>query len=279
MQDEDSSGASLPDYVKKQPWYFQTGDDQIGHQRLAPYAAQKKTDLSEFQHRGHTKKEAVKWRPGCCKNCGSSTHTEFECTERPRKKNARVTGIGIATRDSQEKHDLSWDAKHDQFAGYSASRWRMEVSGQFRHADRVRATAPDTSRSIEIREEYGHTNFRNREDTASYLKSVGRDNENDSGEMWVKRVTGEAEIQTNEDETIEQRRKMRDFIERKELMTRTEVSDGFVKEVVPKSKYGALEDVYVNGHTAVFGSYFSDGKWGYACCRQLGKDCYCTNPA
>lgn len=45
----------------------------------------------------------------------------------------------------------------------------------------------------------------------------------------------------------------------------------------PKSKY--IEDEYVNGHTAVWGSYYKDGKWGYKCCLSLNKNDYCKGVA
>ncbi|KAJ3089267.1 mRNA splicing protein [Quaeritorhiza haematococci] len=44
-----------------------------------------------------------------------------------------------------------------------------------------------------------------------------------------------------------------------------------------KSKYE--EDVYPLNHTAVWGSYWKDGKWGYACCHSFSKNAYCTGEA
>ncbi|KAK4149112.1 Pre-mRNA splicing Prp18-interacting factor-domain-containing protein [Chaetomidium leptoderma] len=41
-----------------------------------------------------------------------------------------------------------------------------------------------------------------------------------------------------------------------------------------KSKYA--EDVFVNNHTSVWGSWWSDFKWGYACCHSFVKNSYCT---
>lgn len=41
-----------------------------------------------------------------------------------------------------------------------------------------------------------------------------------------------------------------------------------------KSKYA--EDVFVNNHTSVFGSWWSSFKWGYACCHSFVKNSYCT---
>lgn len=46
------------------------------------------------------------------------------------------------------------------------------------------------------------------------------------------------------------------------------------KEVIPVGKYP--EDIFEKNHTAVWGSYFSEGKWGYACCYQLQRYAFCT---
>ena len=41
-----------------------------------------------------------------------------------------------------------------------------------------------------------------------------------------------------------------------------------------KSKYP--EDIYINNHTSVWGSWWSDFRWGYACCHSFVKNSYCT---
>jgi pre-mRNA-processing factor SLU7 len=46
------------------------------------------------------------------------------------------------------------------------------------------------------------------------------------------------------------------------------------QEVKVVSRYE--EDVLVNNHTAVWGSWWSDGIWGYACCHQTIRNSYCT---
>ena len=47
-----------------------------------------------------------------------------------------------------------------------------------------------------------------------------------------------------------------------------------IEKVPVKSIYE--EDVYVNNHTSVWGSYWIDGSWGYKCCHSLIKNSYCT---
>ncbi|KAI9819217.1 MAG: mRNA splicing protein [Pycnora praestabilis] len=47
-----------------------------------------------------------------------------------------------------------------------------------------------------------------------------------------------------------------------------------VPKTVAKSKYP--EDVLVNNHTSVWGSWWSNFQWGYACCHSTVKNSYCT---
>lgn len=48
-------------------------------------------------------------------------------------------------------------------------------------------------------------------------------------------------------------------------------------KAVAKSKY--TEDALVNNHAAVWGSWWSNFKWGYACCHSIVKNSYCTGEA
>lgn len=49
------------------------------------------------------------------------------------------------------------------------------------------------------------------------------------------------------------------------------------KMAIPRSKYE--EDVYVNNHTSVWGSFWENGQWGYACCHSTIKNSYCVGKA
>ncbi|OMO95432.1 Pre-mRNA splicing Prp18-interacting factor [Corchorus olitorius] len=46
---------------------------------------------------------------------------------------------------------------------------------------------------------------------------------------------------------------------------------------LPKSKYE--EDVFINNHTTVWGSWWNDHQWGYKCCKQTIRNSYCTGAA
>ncbi|XP_077434982.1 pre-mRNA-splicing factor SLU7 isoform X1 [Vanacampus margaritifer] len=47
-----------------------------------------------------------------------------------------------------------------------------------------------------------------------------------------------------------------------------------LEKAVARSKYE--EDVLVNNHTCIWGSYWQDGLWGYKCCHSVVKQSYCT---
>ena len=49
---------------------------------------------------------------------------------------------------------------------------------------------------------------------------------------------------------------------------------GGKKMIMPKSVYE--EDVHINGHTSVWGSFYKKGEWGYSCCKQVDFDSICT---
>jgi pre-mRNA-processing factor SLU7 len=56
--------------------------------------------------------------------------------------------------------------------------------------------------------------------------------------------------------------------------------DGTIKgapKIKPISKY--KEDVFLNNHTSVWGSWWNDFSWGYACCYSIVKNSYCTGEA
>eukprot|EP00123_Amoebidium_parasiticum_P007998 comp18511_c0_seq1/m.19907 comp18511_c0_seq1/g.19907 ORF comp18511_c0_seq1/g.19907 comp18511_c0_seq1/m.19907 type:complete len:528 (-) comp18511_c0_seq1:78-1661(-) len=49
------------------------------------------------------------------------------------------------------------------------------------------------------------------------------------------------------------------------------------EKAVPKTKYE--EDVVLNNHREVWGSYWCDGQWGFACCYSTIKNSYCVGEA
>lgn len=44
----------------------------------------------------------------------------------------------------------------------------------------------------------------------------------------------------------------------------------------PKARSTYEEDVYINNHTTIWGSYWNAGRWGYKCCKSFIKNSYCV---
>lgn len=113
----------IPEFMAKAPWYLQQGNDKgLAHQRRGEVEDQSIANLEKYYaHRGQKVSAANSYRKGACKNCGSATHNEKQCTERPRKVGAWKTGSQIA-QDEALPSDLrlGWDAKRDRYAGYDA---------------------------------------------------------------------------------------------------------------------------------------------------------------
>ena len=306
IKEADLQGRKVPDYLKQSPWYYDTGEG-IEHLRMAPWAKQTESSIDEGYKHGIAHKEYTKYTPGCCKNCGSTQHTEKDCPERPRKMNAFSKGIGLKLKKHIKPEDLSYEAKRDNFSNYSTTRWFIESKQSTSFASKIRAEAAlDRNDSgVEIRETFGSTSSRNREDTASYIKAlkntkpelidakgamydsdshfVGPMERNKSKKKRIPQriMTYELGDKIKQDivERNEMRQQMRinenEFNERKVLLNQLLEDNAEIEEEIPKSERYE-EDVFVNGHTSVWGSYYQDGKWGYACCHQFEKDSICT---
>lgn len=50
-------------------------------------------------------------------------------------------------------------------------------------------------------------------------------------------------------------------------------------ECVAQARSRYEEDLHPNNHTSVWGSWWRDGEWGYACCHQSVKNSYCMGEA
>lgn len=44
----------------------------------------------------------------------------------------------------------------------------------------------------------------------------------------------------------------------------------------PKARSIYEEDVYINNHTTIWGSFWNAGRWGYKCCKSFIKNSYCV---
>ena len=103
------------------PWYLNQAGPGLGHQRKEE-AARNAFGFETYYRRGEFSGQATVYRKGACKNCGSMTHKDKDCVERPRKVGAWKTGRNIAPDEILPGAlALDWDSKRDRYAGYDTA--------------------------------------------------------------------------------------------------------------------------------------------------------------
>ena len=122
----------IPDFMAKAPWYLtQQQQPTLDHQRKNGNTPvdQSINALESYYRRGAVVNKANTYRKGACKNCGSLTHTEKDCLDRPRKIGAWKTGQNIhADEVILPTLSLGYDAKRDRYAGYNADEHVLTVA-------------------------------------------------------------------------------------------------------------------------------------------------------
>lgn len=103
------------------PWYLNQAGPGLGHQRKEE-AARNAFGFETYYRRGEFSGQATVYRKGACKNCGSMTHKDKDCVERPRKVGAWKSGRNIAPDEILPGAlALDWDSKRDRYAGYDTA--------------------------------------------------------------------------------------------------------------------------------------------------------------
>lgn len=112
----------IPQFMAKAPWYLSQGEGpSLAHQRKAE-EQRNSFGFETFYRRGEFAGQATTYRKGACKNCGSMTHKEKDCVERPRAVGAWKSGKDIAPDEMLPGGmQLDWDSKRDRWAGYDAA--------------------------------------------------------------------------------------------------------------------------------------------------------------
>ena len=119
----------IPQYISKAPWYLNQEKPGLKHQR---YVEEKRDTIHTWYQRGVLKETAsnkkLRYVKGACPNCGSRTHKERDCTERPRAKKAKYTNKELADDEIlAEPPKLSYDAKRDRYGGYTGDDFKWLV--------------------------------------------------------------------------------------------------------------------------------------------------------
>eukprot|EP00918_Siedleckia_nematoides_P103113 GHVU01225102.1.p1 GENE.GHVU01225102.1~~GHVU01225102.1.p1 ORF type:complete len:512 (+),score=134.16 GHVU01225102.1:104-1639(+) len=124
-KDEDGKDINphIPQYIAKAPWYLSLDHPSLKHQRFKP---EDNIDIHQWYKRGLKAEKATKFRKGACANCGASTHESVDCSERPRRRGAILTGVKIAPDEFIEAPDtvITWDGKRDPWNGYNPESYR-----------------------------------------------------------------------------------------------------------------------------------------------------------
>lgn len=122
----------IPAYIAKAPWYLSTGAPSLKHQR------QKSAESSQEKFKWYDRRRGVRgrraaaaathYREGACTNCGAMTHGVKDCTERPRRRGAKVTNRDIE-RDEvvHEELELDFEGKRDRWNGFDPAEYRKVV--------------------------------------------------------------------------------------------------------------------------------------------------------
>mmetsp|Transcript_18797 Transcript_18797/g.22533 ORF Transcript_18797/g.22533 Transcript_18797/m.22533 type:complete len:562 (-) Transcript_18797:439-2124(-) len=404
-RDEDGKEINphIPQYMASAPWYLNNNQPSLKHQRNwnAKDAVKK-----VWYDRGAKTFQADKYRKGACSNCGALTHKLKDCTERPRKKGAKFSGIHIAADEKIQEIHLDFEGKRDRWNGYDASDYSRVIA---RH-DKMEALKDERQKAKELEKKFqkqeggeddnenGNNNdaaeggsdsedeggdeekvteaeeagfgkvekrvrtagggasgtvrnLRIREDTAKYLLNLDlssahydpktRSMREDptpmipasdklyAGDNYV-RYSGDTQnfnqlsrhaweaFDKGQDIHMQAAPSQAEMLKasfhakKANLKQKSSASiiakygnaasedkpdsalllgqtEGYVEydragrlvkgEEAPVARSKYEEDVYINNHTAVWGSWYHQGVWGYACCRSNVKQSYCTGAA
>eukprot|EP01065_Artemidia_motanka_P039202 TRINITY_DN48077_c0_g1_i1.p1 TRINITY_DN48077_c0_g1~~TRINITY_DN48077_c0_g1_i1.p1 ORF type:complete len:632 (+),score=222.99 TRINITY_DN48077_c0_g1_i1:60-1898(+) len=141
--DTDEAGNAInphiPQYMSQAPWYLGFEHKTLKHQRKEEEQAP--TDLGAWYPRGKFQgPAATKYRKGACPNCGSMTHKEKDCVERPRAASAKAKYSGKDIRPDELVADvkLSWAGKRDLWNGVDLDQCQQELAERHSAVEQAR---------------------------------------------------------------------------------------------------------------------------------------------
>ncbi|RMZ72152.1 cytoskeleton assembly control sla2 [Pyrenophora seminiperda CCB06] len=301
----------IPSFISKKPFYAvdETGEDQtdyLEHQRL-----QKQEQDSKWYDRGKKAgPAATKFRKGACENCGAMTHKKKDCLSRPRKAGAKFTGKNIEADEVIQHVQLGFDAKRDRWNGYDATQFEEYLLNldldSAKYDPKTRSMVDSGATADNAAQLVAEEGFQKASGDAAEFERAQRyawetqerGDKNKlhlqanptSGEVMRKKQLKEAEEMAAARkkalaEKYGAQEKFSDDTLRKKAVTENERyveydERGNIKgapKLKAKSKYP--EDILLNNHTSVWGSWWSNFQWGFACCHSTVKNSYCTGEA
>lgn len=184
----------IPHYIVRAPWYVNTGQASLKHQRASTVKEKPVLGIAEDEKKVKgIFNVATKYRKGACENCGSMTHKAKECLDRPRARGAKWTGEDIRPDEFvQETHLQEFDSKRDRWAGYNPNDYQDVIDGFERREAEKKRLKPDEDeestedalyaeaadmpgQEVDLKARMTVRNLRLREDTAKYLRNLDPD--------------------------------------------------------------------------------------------------------
>ncbi|KAF3776255.1 Pre-mRNA-splicing factor [Nymphaea thermarum] len=296
----------IPQYMSSAPWYLNAERPSLKHQRKW------KSDpnyTKDWYDRGAKIFQADKYRKGACENCGAMTHTSKSCMERPRR-------VDEAKVDESKQMDFAKVEKRVRTTGGGSTgtvrnlriredtaKYLLNLDVNSAHYDpKTRSMREDPLPDADPNEKfYGGDNEYRASGQALEFKQLnihaweafekGQD-------IHMQAAPSQAELLYKEFKEKKEKLKSQtkvsimgkygnaaseEEIPRELLLGQSEREVEYdhagriikgQEKALPKSKYE--EDVYINNHTSVWGSWWKDHQWGYKCCRQTIRNSYCT---
>ena len=96
-----------PEFITKVPWYLGDSGPTLKHHNIqksdkflsiadSDKLIQNKVSTAKRLKKEAKKNTVLKYRKGSCKNCGSMTHSEKDCLERPRSSKISSAGVYLS---------------------------------------------------------------------------------------------------------------------------------------------------------------------------------------
>ncbi|CAL9226295.1 unnamed protein product [Arabidopsis halleri] len=293
----------VPDLMLKASWYYTTSETpSLKHQKNwkhDPFC----TDASSSYDRGAKIYQAETYRKGACEKYAllpplwCNTHDAKACTERPRKLGAKFTSKNIAPDEKIQSLKLNYDGNRDRWNGYDSSTYhRVQEIYDAKEDARKKYLKDEKLKKLEEKHKHQEVN----DPTSDW------DEEDDDLRVDEAKVDGSKQMDFAKDMHMQAAPSRAEFLYKKvkagkdKLKSQTKdaimgkygnaaTQDEILMElllgqskrqveydlagrilkghvvVLPKSKY--KEDVHVNNHNSVWGSWWKGHKWGYKCCQ------------
>ncbi|XP_033373564.1 pre-mRNA-splicing factor SLU7 isoform X3 [Parus major] len=294
----------IPQYISSVPWYIDPSKrPTLKHQRPQPEKQKQYNSSGDWYKRGVQEHAvATRYRKGACENCGALTHKKKDCMERPRKVGAKYTGMNIAPDEHvQPQLMFDYDGKRDRWNGYNPEE-HMKIVEEYSKVDLAKRTLKAQKLQEELasgkleqvnspRHPWGEEESNSQterdhnsedEDEDKYADDIDMPGQN----FDSKRRITVRNLRIREDIAKYGGQEHLDAPPAELLLAQTEdyveySRHGTVikgqEKAIACSKYE--EDVKINNHTCIWGSYWKEGKWGYKCCHSFVKYSYCTGEA